>query len=87
MEYTVCITVADREDGRTNVNLSTPPEQPKLTISEMAKILSGGISLCVGLCEKEGLVKDYELMQEIIDYLNNEFISLDSFKDGKIIKD
>jgi hypothetical protein len=53
----------------------------------MAKILSGGISLCVGLCEKEGLVKDYELMQEIIDYLNNEFISLDSFKDAKIIKE
>jgi hypothetical protein len=27
------------------------------------------------------------LMQEIIDYLNNEFISLDSFKDAKIIKE
>jgi hypothetical protein len=24
-------------------------------------------------------VKDYELMREVIDYLNNEFISLDSF--------
>jgi hypothetical protein len=55
MKYTVCITVTDREDGRTNVNLSTPPEQPTLTISEMAKILSGGISLCVGLCEKKVL--------------------------------
>jgi hypothetical protein len=51
----------------------------------MAHMFAGGISLCVKLCEDEGEIKDYELMQTIIDHLNNEFISLNSFKDAELI--
>jgi hypothetical protein len=74
-----------QETGLMGLFITYPEEQPKLYLSEMAHIFAGGISLCVKLCKDEGIIKDYELMKNIIDHLNNEFVSLDSFKDAELI--
>lgn len=80
------ITIEPKEDtGFMGLYITYPKEQQKLSLNDMAHMFAGGISLCVKLCEDEGEIKDYELMQTIIDHLNNEFISLNSFKDAELI--
>lgn len=85
-DISLTITVKEQPDGRAGVVLGYPENQERLSVSDMARILASGISLCVKLAPEDGTVKDYELMQEVIDYLNNEFISLESFSDATLIK-
>lgn len=72
------------ETGLMGIYITYPEQQEKLSLSEMAHMFAGGISLCVRLCESEGKIKDYELMQNVIEHLNNEFISLNSFNDAEL---
>jgi hypothetical protein len=43
----------------------------------MARILSGGLALCIRSCEN-----DSEVMEEMMDYLQKEFVNTD-FQIGK----
>lgn len=82
----VAVTLRAGTNETQEVHVSYAPEEVKLTIVEMARILAGGLALCVRLTNDEGIKKDHELMREVIDYLNNEFVSLESFQDAQIIK-
>jgi hypothetical protein len=71
------------DDNRSTIEVKFLDGEPKISLSESAKILAGGISLIVKLVNQhETEKKDYELMKEIIDYLQNEFVSLESFSDA-----
>ena len=85
-DITVAVTLKSGERDNQEVHVSYAPHDAKLTIVEMARVLAGGLALCVRLSNDEGIKKDHELMKEVIDYLNNEFISLESFLDAQIIK-
>lgn len=85
-EILVNVTLKRSVDGEQEVQVSYAPSEAKLTIVEMARVLIGGVALCIRLTNEEGIKKDHELMKEIIDYLNNEFISLESFQNAEIIK-
>jgi len=56
-----------------------------ITIEEAAKVLVGGISLIIkGVNQKEG-IRDYQLMEKVIELLNRNFVSVTSFEDATFI--
>lgn len=65
-------------DGRSHVELMIPPNQKSLPIESIGKILAAGLALTIRTSSNEA-----EFMKEIIEYLNNEFVSPDSFNDAK----
>lgn len=73
------------KDGIATFYISHPKEQQKLSVKEKAYILAGGVALCINIESKSG--NGHVLMTEIIDYLNNEFINLDSFSDSESFDD
>lgn len=53
-----------------------------ISIRDQAHILASGISLLIKSCSKfDSGIKDYELIKEIIEHINHEFTSTDSFYD------
>lgn len=69
------------KDGRCIYNLSTPTDQPELNLNQITSILSGALSLSIRGSENEA-----QTMRDVINYLNEEFISIDSFKDIHVKK-
>jgi hypothetical protein len=43
--------------------------------------LAGAISLLIKSSSQGDKIKDYELIKEVIDHLNSEFVNTDSFSD------
>lgn len=85
MKYTVQVQTDVLEDKVEVMVLQT--EGPnKLTIRQMARVLGGGLSLLVKMIDQTGEMKDYELMKEIIDHLNDEFVSSTNFADATLIQ-
>ena len=68
-------------DGRANINISFPKKQELLSIQETSHILAGDISLLIKSSSKGDKIKDYELIKEVINHLNSEFVNIDSFSD------
>lgn len=68
----VIVDVEFVEQGRTNIQVFQPSSQEPLTNQEMAHILGGGLALCIRSCEN-----DSEVMEQIMDYLQKEFVSTD----------
>ena len=73
----VIVDVEFVEGGRTNIQVLQPLSQEQLTNQDMARILSGGLALCIRSCEN-----DSEVMEEMMDYLQKEFVNTD-FQIGK----
>jgi hypothetical protein len=73
----VIVDVEFVEEGRTNIQVLQPLSQEQLTNQDMARILSGGLALCIRSCEN-----DSEVMEEMMDYLQKEFVNTD-FQIGK----
>lgn len=82
VEVSVTVRVNIHEDGNSMVDIITPTYQKAMDVKQMAHILIGGVNLLIKGCQHndEG-IKDYELMQEIQDHLNENFIS-DEFADA-----
>ena len=76
----VIVDVEFMEEGRTNIQVIQPLSQEQLTNQDMARILSGGLALCIRSCEN-----DSEVMEEMMDYLQKEFVNTD-FQIGKVGK-
>jgi hypothetical protein len=85
MKESLSLTVTIKpNDGNVAVFITYPQEQQKLTLSEMAQILTGGISLIVKLANNdEENIKDYEIIERVVKQLNEDFISTQSFEDAK----
>jgi hypothetical protein len=83
-ELTVVVTHRIGEDRRSYFDIKFPSDQEKLTITHTTMMLAAGISLLVKAGHKKGEVEDYKLIEKVIEYLNNEFVSTDSFEDATI---
>lgn len=78
------IAELDNETERTTIHIGYP-KGDVLGIKQSVHLLAGGISLLVKSCSKHDLgIKDHELMDEIMEHLNKEFSSIDSFQDATI---
>lgn len=85
MEEEVSLTVTLKpNDGDIAVFISYPKEQSPLSLSEMSKVLTAGISLVVKCVNNDtDTIKDYEIMESVISQLNDDFISTKSFDNAK----
>jgi hypothetical protein len=68
-------------DGNYNFMLFVSDEG--LTTMLMRSVLAGGVALCIKA--EDGPEKQGAAMKEVIDYLNSEFISTDSFENAKFV--
>jgi hypothetical protein len=69
------------KDGRSYLSINFPKNQKQITVQETSHILAGAISLLIKSSSQGDKIKDYELIKEVIDHLNSEFVSTDSFSD------
>ena len=67
--------------GRSYLSINLPKNQPEITAQETAHILAGAISLLIKSSSKGDKFKDYEIIREVVDHLNSEFVNTDSFSD------
>jgi len=65
----------------SNISIGYPNGQELLTVKESSHILAGAISLLIKSSSKGDKFKDYEIIREVVDHLNSEFVSTDSFSD------
>lgn len=72
------------EDGRAIYNLGFPSSKQKLTLSETTHILTGAVAMLIRAVneEKDG-ISEGELMRNVMEHLNSEFVNPDSFSDGE----
>ena len=81
--YRVIVDVESSE-GRSNISIGYPKNQPLLSVRDTSHILAGAISLLIKTSSKGDKYKDYELIQEVINHLNSEFVNIDSFSDAYV---
>lgn len=73
------LVVANIDDVETHIEIGYG--ENKLNTEDTAMILAQGIALLIKATPKTDVIsKDYEVMERIIKYLNDEFISNESFK-------
>ena len=68
-------------NNRSNISIGYPNGQELLTVKESSHILAGAISLLIKSSSKGDKFKDYEIIREVVDHLNSEFVNSDSFSD------
>ena len=68
-------------NNRSNISIGYPNGQELLTVKETSHILAGAISLLIKTSSKGDKFKDYEIIREVVDHLNSEFVNSDSFSD------
>jgi len=86
--YSITVKVEhDEEAERSIISIETPKDQELLDLPRQAITLAGGIALIIRRLETTteeynlGMKED-ELMKQIVDYLQREFVSNESFNDG-----
>jgi hypothetical protein len=83
-ELSVIVSHNRGEDGRNYFDIKFPSNQDKIGIEASTMILAGGIALLIKAGHNRGDIKDHELLDWVVTYLQSEFISNDSFKDAVI---
>jgi hypothetical protein len=73
------------KDGRSYLSINFPKQQ-QITVQETSHILAGAISLLIKSSSRGDKIKDYELIKEVIDHLNSEFVNIDSYTDAYVSK-
>lgn len=73
------------EDGRAYFDIQVPKDQRGLGVEDSSMMLSAGIALLIKAGHNRGDIKDHELLEKVITYLQSEFISNDSFNDAFIL--
>jgi hypothetical protein len=68
-----------RRDGMSYFNIGQPKEQDELTLREIRMILAGAIALTIKSSDN-----DAKAMREVIEYLEREFVDVDSFNDHMV---
>jgi hypothetical protein len=82
-ELTVIVTWR-REDKTNYFDIKFTKDQELLSIKESTMILAAGMSMLIKAGHKRGDIKDYEMLEHVIDYMKSEFISTESFEDATI---
>jgi len=80
MEITVRIEKSEDTPGVNDIFIQMPKTQEKLSTQQAVHILIGGVNMLIKSCSNESGIKDYELMEEVIDHLKSEFIDVKSFE-------
>jgi hypothetical protein len=80
---TVAVTYR-REDKKNYFDIAFPKGQELISVKEATMILAAGMSLLIKAGHKKGDIKDYEMLEMIVGYLNSEFVSTNSFEDATI---
>lgn len=80
-ELSVIVSHNRGEDGRNYFDIKFPTDQPKIGVETTTMLLAGGIALLIKAGHNRGDIKDHELLEKVVTYLQSEFISNDSFKD------
>ena len=81
LEITVAVQPNDKPNGY-NVQLLFDKNQRLLSVQQCTHILISAVALLVKSCEKADVgIKDHELIEEVMDHLNQEFLSTESHKD------
>lgn len=80
--FEVSVRAIKDDDGRTIINILLPKDQPKASALEISHVLAVGIGALIKSCGE----KDHEALSEIIKHLEDEFVSIDSFKDVVVDK-
>jgi len=73
----VLVVFEIKEDGKAHFALKSDSDS-KLDFDDYAKILAGGLAMAIRASENEG-----ELMTDIMNYLQMEFVNNDAFNDLK----
>ena len=85
LDKTHIIVSHEMSDNRSLIEIKFLPNERQLSVRDSTHVLVGAISLLIRSCTKEGsTISESQLMSEVIDHLNQEFISIDSFEDLKI---
>ncbi len=77
----IIVAVSPREDGRVNIEISSLKDEPRLDLEQTTHALASAISLLIKSAHQSDEIKDYKLMTNIIEHLNSDFVSNDSFSD------
>ena len=73
------------EDGRAIYNLGFPSSKQKLTLQETTHILTGAVAMLIrGVTKEKDGISEGELMREVMEHLNSEFVNPDSFSDAEV---
>lgn len=74
---------ATQKDGRVYLNIQQPNDGSFtiLTIENIRPILAGALAMAIRASKDEG-----KAMKETIEYLNEEFVNIDSFSDISLRK-
>lgn len=72
------------DDGRAYFDIQVPKDQRGLGVDASTMMLSAAISLLIKAGHNRGDIKDHELLEKVITYLQSEFVSNDSFNDAVI---
>ena len=73
------------KNGRVYTDIKHPENQRVLSTRNMTHILTTAISLLIRSCTKyDTKISESDLIKEVIDHLNSEFISVDSYSDVKL---
>lgn len=84
MDITKKILVSGtKKDNIFEVSISFPESDNGMSLRESAMTLASAIMLLIRNCEKVNNV-EHELMTDVINYMQSEFVNNDSFSDGKI---
>lgn len=73
------------EDNRAIYNLGFPSSKQKLTLQETTHILTGAVAMLIrGVTKEKDGISEGELMGEVMEHLNSEFVNPDSFSDSEV---
>ena len=73
------------EDGRAVYNLGFPSSKQHLTLQETTHILVGAVAMLVrGVNKEKDGISEGELMRNVMEHLNSEFVNPDSFSDAEV---
>jgi len=72
------------DDGRAYFDIQVPKDQRGLGVDASTMMLSAAIALLIKAGHNRGDIKDHELLDKVVTYLESEFISNDSFNDATI---
>jgi hypothetical protein len=81
-EAKVSVTCKANDRGGIDIEIG---HTENIQIENAAMIMASAISLVVKSVNLKDGIRDYELIEQVINYLNDEFASTTSFQDAKLI--
>jgi hypothetical protein len=73
------------EDGRAIFTLGFPSDKQKLTLHETAHTLTGAVAMLIrSVDSSKDKTSGHELMKEVIEHLESEFIDPNAFEDSEV---